>query len=75
MSKLKDMPVVTVEQVVRFRKQALDTIAQLQAENKELNEENAEMEGYLGRYRREVPLGHQPHMLAGAIDAFLEDKS
>lgn len=28
--------------------------------------------GLLRRYRAEVPLGHQPHMMADQVDAFLE---
>lgn len=27
--------------------------------------------GFLTRYRKETPLGHQPHMIAGKVDAFL----
>ncbi len=32
-----------------------------------------EMERLLRRYRKETPLGHQPHMIAHEVDAVLGD--
>lgn len=41
------------------------------AELLRLRAENAELRTMLTRYRLEVPLGHQPHMLAHAVDVAL----
>lgn len=41
------------------------------AEMQRLRAENAELRTMLTRYRLEVPLGNQPHMLAHAVDVAL----
>lgn len=41
------------------------------AELQRLRAENAELRTMLPRYRLEVPLGNQPHMLAHAVDVAL----
>lgn len=39
-----------------------------------LRAEVAELRAMLTRYRTEVPLGHQPHMLAHKVDELLQEK-
>lgn len=38
----------------------------------ELKEKYDKLRELLGRYRNEVPLGHQPHMIAHEVDTALE---
>ena len=41
----------------------------------ELERENAELRQLLLRYRKETPLGHQPHMIAHRVDALLSSNA
>jgi len=42
-----------------------------QARARIAEQREAELVGVLKRYRDETPLGHQPHMIAGEVDAIL----
>lgn len=51
-----------------YPQSAIDT---LRAEVERLRKEVQRLTAFLRRYRDEVPLGHQPHMIAHEVDAAL----
>ena len=49
--------------------QLLNTYGQLAADElRRLHEVNTDLVSLLKRYRLEIPLGHQPHMIAAEVD-------
>lgn len=68
---LRNMPTVTVEQIVCFRMAVLSTVLQLQRENAELKETNLT----LGRVHRELrdELAAAKQQIAGVFPIFIGD--
>lgn len=53
----------------------VDGCIALRAELDRITAERDGLRALLKRYRDEVPLGHQPHMLAHEVDAALKDST